>query len=455
MRAILILLFLGRVATSAPAPRVAFSAKLGKVTAGMTADAVTKLLGAPDDIRTEHDPGGITAARTVEVWRYGTHGHGTFGTLGTVHIQADRKVQYVFGGRGTPYTGLPEPQLRHLLDLLDAVPSYNATLEPMRLVQAVNALVPLGKDRALAVVGEYLRVSSELDDPGREGVFLVMRALFDVPATGMPAMMVGSAATPTDPKALPRFPLVIVDDLPIKLVAGYALAGQAEPPEMDVAAFGKLGTLRSALLAPSPQALDRLEAYVAGPLGKAMALDDHLRVAIYDQALRAFATVFRPADRSIDGWFQWGTGKDIATRWAATRAMFGKLGARWDPMTSQLVLADGSTLPPLPAGFPRMWWDLALRGTTSSRVTFERKSDLIVAIEIRIDLAAGARFAGDALRLVDPGTGKLLATIDLEPIAAPSNSTTGSVMSRRLELPRGHSVRPDLVSGAGGPTLVP
>jgi len=47
--------------------RTEFAAKIARVKVGMTAEQVTKILGAPDDIKTERDPGGITAARTVAV----------------------------------------------------------------------------------------------------------------------------------------------------------------------------------------------------------------------------------------------------------------------------------------------------------------------------------------------------------------------------------------------------
>src|SRR5687768_14662216 len=103
-------------------PRSVFAAKLALVKPGMTADEVTKILGAPDDVRTEKDGGGIAAARTTEVWRYGVVGHLKVATLGSVHIQADNKVQYVFGAKGKVLTGMPEQQLRNLMQLLDDVP---------------------------------------------------------------------------------------------------------------------------------------------------------------------------------------------------------------------------------------------------------------------------------------------------------------------------------------------
>src|SRR5262245_21634834 len=75
---------------------------------------VLDILGAPDDIRTREDPGGITSPRTREIWCYGTDGHLTFPTVGRVFIDVDGTAQIVVGGDGTPPDPglLPEEQLR-------------------------------------------------------------------------------------------------------------------------------------------------------------------------------------------------------------------------------------------------------------------------------------------------------------------------------------------------------
>ncbi|MBA3540333.1 MAG: hypothetical protein H0T79_12025 [Deltaproteobacteria bacterium] len=321
---VLVISLLGMTIAEArpPRTRAEYAKAFATIKPGMTGALVKQRLGAPDDIKTARDPGGIAAARTTEVWRWGTRAHLAFGTLGTVHIQADGKVQYVFGGTGTPPAAQDEAELRRLLDVIDAVPSYNATLEPRRLIHAVNALQPLGKARALAILEEYLRVSSSLDDPGREGVFLVLRTLFDVPVSGaMPPMMVGAPTltAPKDPTLLPRFPLVLVDDVPLTLVRGYTLGGQPERPEAHVAWFRTHGTLRAKPLAPPARSLDAISAYVDGPLAKLVTVDDDRRVLLYDQAVRLIGTAYRPA--TVDqGWFPHSVaqGPSIAARPSAS-----------------------------------------------------------------------------------------------------------------------------------------
>lgn len=418
-----VLLLLAMTSFAHADTRTQFAAKLARVKVGMTADQVTKILGAPDDIKTEKDPGGIAAARTVEVWRYGASGHLKAATRGAVHVQADRKVQYVFGAKGKPYTGVPEPELQRLMQLLDDVPSYNDLLDARALVRAVNALHPLGKDKALDVIGEYLRVTSWLDDPGREGVFLVLRALFDPP---MPPMMVGAPTLAADDKKFPRHPLIIVGDVPLEIVGGYVLGGHPEQPEDDVAAFRKQGKLRAAPLTPSPAMLDELEAV----LQKTPELD---KAYVIDQALRFFGTVYRPANRTVDSWLP-----DIKS-WQVHRVAVAKIKPVWNAKTQQME-DKGSVLPPLPGPSQRVWWDLGLAGATKSRVTFERLSDDLVHVELRVEGPG----AVDSLRILDGA--KVMATIA---------TAKNTVSTQRLTLPRGQSIRLELASGTQGPALTP
>jgi hypothetical protein len=426
------LLLLAMTSTIANAdPRTEFAAKLALVKPGMTADEVTKILGAPDDVKTEKDSGGIAAARTAEIWRYGAVGHLKVATLGSVHIQADNKVQYVFGAKGKVLTGMPEQQLRNLMQLLDNVPSYNEQLDPLRLVRAVNALHALGKDKALDVVEEYLRVSSSLDDPGREGVFLVMRVLFDVKGD-MPPMMVGAASPAPDKKLFPRHPIVMIGDLPIKIVRGYALGGKAQDPESDVAAFRKVGVLRAKPLAPSGKALHDLDTYLATPAGKLVDRND-----VIDQVLHFFGTVYIPANHTIDTWFP-------DPKWLPSHlAALAMIKPTWNAKTQQMEDKGKAMPPPTRVRHQRVWWDLGLAGATKARLTFERLDDELVAVELRLE---GNSVTAQTLKIVDQKSG-VLAKLDIR--------GGNSVMTQRVKLPKGQTVRAELASGPRSPDLTP
>lgn len=319
-------------AKDAPLPvRADFAKAFSEVKPGMDASEIEKLVGPPDDVRTKDDPGGITASRTTEVWRWGTGGHLSFATLGTVHMQADHRVQYVFGGAGTPPTlALAEPALRSMLALIDAVPSYNAPLHPLRLIRAVNALHPLGKDVALAVLSEYLRVSSHFEDEGgREGVFLILRTLFDPPPVErmFPLMMVGAPhpAAPKDRAEVPRFPLVVVDDLPFNVASGYALAGLAESPEMHLDWMRAHASLRERALTPTSTPIDTLRALVGSEstaLVQLLGLRDEERVLVMAQAARLLEHVvpgeFNASLPPADAWSVFDAARAVRVAWSAS-----------------------------------------------------------------------------------------------------------------------------------------
>src|SRR5438876_9020592 len=55
--------------------REEFARAIAKIKEGMAAKEILALLGKPDDVRTKHDPGGISTTRTKEIWCYGTNGH--------------------------------------------------------------------------------------------------------------------------------------------------------------------------------------------------------------------------------------------------------------------------------------------------------------------------------------------------------------------------------------------
>ncbi len=254
-----------------------FAAAMSRVKKGMPAQEVYELLGPPEDIRTQDDPRGITTAGTREVWRYGTAGHLTFPTLGCVAIDTDGDAQYI-AGSGDPLCkpeDLPEEDLRRLLLLLDNAPSFHSSrrFNPLALIRVVNELLPLGKERALSVIEEYLRLCSFAEDTAEDGVFLVLRVLFEVPEEPgyMPHMWVGapSPEEPTDPQRLPHFPLLLLDDVPLLLIGGYSVGGRPELPHSHVRYFREHGRLRTKPLVPPADPLvflDRAWPSISWPL---------------------------------------------------------------------------------------------------------------------------------------------------------------------------------------------
>jgi len=116
--------------------------------------------------------------------------------------------------------------------------------QPALVIQAVNALQPLGKEKALDALNESLKAVASGQSP--YGMFWVLRVLFDV-NTGFPPVRLGQPfpAAPADTTKLPRFPIMMVGDVPLLVVRGYTLQGFPEPISTHLDYFRKHGVIRS------------------------------------------------------------------------------------------------------------------------------------------------------------------------------------------------------------------
>lgn len=130
-----------------------------------------------------------------------------------------------------------------------------ADYDPGVIIAAVNELQPLGKQQALAQIDAYLQQHDTAHDG--PGIFWLLRVLFDLPqGQRFPSVRLGqpTLAPPADADALPRFPIMLVNDVPLLVVQGYTLSGFPEPITDHVAFFRSHGVIRSAALAPLAQA---------------------------------------------------------------------------------------------------------------------------------------------------------------------------------------------------------
>jgi hypothetical protein len=94
------------------------------------------------------------------------------------------------------------------------------------MIQVVNHLRQLGKDKSLAVLREYLRSDGAEDDK----ILIICRLLFVNPKGWEPPIL-GAPVPATNDKAVkefPLFPIALSNRVPFLLVLGYELAGIGE-----------------------------------------------------------------------------------------------------------------------------------------------------------------------------------------------------------------------------------
>jgi hypothetical protein len=134
------------------------------------------------------------------------------------------------------------------------------------VIQIVNSLQPLGKDKALAVIEEYLRVTSVYDSGARERIFLILRVLFEELDNKnlMPRIRIGEffPAAPSNPTLIPQFPIALFGDIPLLLVAGYdvdrSLRRFVQQFEDHITYLREYGVLRRSTLSPTCRPLSVL-----------------------------------------------------------------------------------------------------------------------------------------------------------------------------------------------------
>jgi hypothetical protein len=354
---------------SAPAQnypdRREFVARMGRIRNGDTKETVEKLLGPPDDI--------WRAPNQEEVWCYGTDGHLSLPTLGQVFFREKRviwepevfrtppRVIGTSGGNGTPPSPkvLSEEELRAGMRYLYtnlAIPGDN---DPLHLIRVANYLQPLGKDKALAIIGEYARLSSIIVDKhmgsrpvDETWLFLLLRTLFEVPQPPgyMPQMYIGwmSPSPPKNRQDIPRFPIVIVEGIPFSLLKSATLSGEAESVLNHVEYFRQHGTMRTTGLRPADDPFLAFQKLKASDEWRFLSQQvftedkgDRRRLDQYEghtllQVLALVRTAYDPPiARNLNAY-------PNPADFARYYQEFLKVGARWDDKRQMYVRKDGT-----------------------------------------------------------------------------------------------------------------
>ena len=134
-----------------------------------------------------------------------------------------------------------------LFEVLDAVgPMLADAFDPRRALAAMQALMALEPEARVAALQRYVRARTAVPD----GMFAVVRALIEIPPADAPmdgwpgvlqpgvlrppALGAPSPPQPRDLTRVPRWPVILVADVPLTLVRGYLLGGLPEPLSMHL-----------------------------------------------------------------------------------------------------------------------------------------------------------------------------------------------------------------------------
>lgn len=244
--------------------RHSFQAQLAKIDEGDSQERVLQLLGPPDDKWTAADPTEYGGGVTDVTWCYGTNGHLTMPTLGRVAFKAGA-VQWCTTGHKLSAANLfDELELRQILRKFWAPPTrwmfYDGD-DPRWLIRTANALIPLGKERAFSVIRE----AEALGSGGN--LHWLIRTVCEVPTPPgyLRVPMIGaiSPSPPADLTTNPRFPVVILNDIPFVIPTGVTLSGVAERASWYLDEEGPKLQLRTSLLHPPDDPFVSCKALIA------------------------------------------------------------------------------------------------------------------------------------------------------------------------------------------------
>lgn len=247
------------------------------------------------------------------------------------------------------------PDLRPLLDptLFDVLTAIHRSpgagsglgFDPLLLMRAVNALQPLGKERALQALEAYVALARKLSyadarkySVDEYRVLPIVQVLFDPPPGGMPGFVLGAPdVEPADARHWPRFPLALVRDVPFMAVGGYLLAGKPQKAEDHLRTA--LGPIRSAPLAPSVTPLEAAEELTRSDAWAALRLQageaGRKKWQIRRQALGALASAFslRPEEITNDCCVD-----PTESQWRAAVDRARSSGLVWSPEIQDFIL---------------------------------------------------------------------------------------------------------------------
>ncbi|MBX3417035.1 MAG: hypothetical protein KF851_05480 [Pirellulaceae bacterium] len=228
------------------ATRVEFAGKMAKVKKGDSKLRVENVLGEADMILTNIRENlsllreGVQYSGATEIWYYGTNKANDFPTLGQVHFDQNGNVIEIYGDAGNAMHSerINEADLKELLRLLDSMPvAKGRNWNPLIVIEIVNSLVGLGKDDGIAVFREYLRISPPSFEI-HEQVCLLLRLLHEVPEEMgcFPEMKLGlpSSGFPKDMRLMPRFPVHVIDEIPVLMVSGYIFSGDVPDDNLEI-----------------------------------------------------------------------------------------------------------------------------------------------------------------------------------------------------------------------------
>ncbi|MCH8274218.1 MAG: hypothetical protein IH851_05460 [Armatimonadetes bacterium] len=369
--------------------RMEFARAYQKVQDGMSRDEVRALLGDPEEvIKVRLRP---YSESSSERWGYGSNGPDTFATLGWVWFDRDSKVHYADEDPGLPSAQLPSEQTVRKVLRAVASASTEALItmaSPLRTIQAVNAIVDLGRTQGLATLHEYFRVGGIQNDIG---ALCIIRMIFEVPDPPgymlLPRIGEIFPRRPFDRRAAPRYPFALVAGVPLDLHCTLAFFGGLDGAERHLEDLEGKCKFRKEPLVPTCFPWELPAALFDPPYGT---LTSCVLGSLKGQVLRLVETVYRIDNRDME--HSPFNRTPVSRSWKRIFEDLRKLDMRWDEAKNMYTFTDGSTLPPLkpfkrpPPRYEWMAWAPKILEPFAGGIVLERQTSRRVSTSGRVSI---------------------------------------------------------------------
>jgi hypothetical protein len=242
---------------------------------------------------------------------------------------------------------LAAPRIDRELELInDARKWQQGDDDAEKLIRAVNALRPLGKEKALQTLEKYLELhknsnmfSNMFDD---EIIFWIIRLLFEPARLNDRIPEPGIAVAFLEPKS-PAFalwpigPLVLINDVPFFVGTRCGLGGLPEQPTSHIEWVRRFGVIREKSLLPAQNPLENAEHLIQSERFKNLRHRDEVLCcfdrkvhAIRTQALGTVSELLKPLPDNYDA-------SVLDKAWKDRLAEAKKLQIAWDEQTQRFV----------------------------------------------------------------------------------------------------------------------
>lgn len=214
------------------------------------------------------------------------------------------------------------------------------------LIRAVNALQRVGKERALALLEEYLKLTDTPDErynsDERDVVFWIVRLLFEPirPDERIPFPHILVFPIANDPAQEPDWPLdpiALVDDIPFMVGSqSGGFSGIPTPPSEHIRWARRYGVIRDQELKPTTNPLLAVDALFKSKRFRQLLPDPGFTrtVTIRAQALAMLEGILPP----FSSRFLFGAEQE--TEWQKRLQTAAKLKIEWDAKTERFVVRE-------------------------------------------------------------------------------------------------------------------